>query len=554
MNKKTTTFQENIRNTFISYAIIPSLILVCLAMLLFYWSWNYSIIHYNRQDNAQITHTLEAIENTWSAEVSKLCDLAKDEPTQKITDIYEIIYAADRSNRCSSQVYLLDDKCELIWSVEDADMDFLLQPEYQQWGILRMIRQQPETLSTYIQNDFLCMGQGILDENGKFLGYLVVGIPGKECADILSGINRKYAITDEMGWIYLSNSAEYLSDEMGRFLWFDKRKDGFFAENNQHFYLTQNHILSGQIGVYTMTDTDPKVHIMWWMILMIVVIFAIIGIVTYYSTRKVSAKYTQDVKLLADAFTSVENGEWNTSLTMDSTLEFQVIGKAFNKMIDSMHKQVEENKELALHAAFAQVKQLESQFNPHFLFNTLDNIRFMIHIDANAADKMITSLSKLLRYSIHDSGEEISVKEDMENIQSYFNILQIRYNKRFAYEVNIEEPILDCMIPKLIMQPLVENAVKYGFTDRDKLTVKIKGYEKQDRLIFSCEDDGAGMTPQQLKDIRRRLQQKENKEGHLGLYNIHRRIQLMYGEEYGIFLESEIGQGVVVVLVLPVKR
>lgn len=554
MNKKTTTFQENIRNTFISYAIIPSLILVCLAMLLFYWSWNYSIIHYNRQDNEQITHILEAIENTWSTEVSKLCDLAKDEPTQKITDIYEIIYAADRSNRCSSQVYLLDDKGALIWSVEDADMDFLLQPEYQQWGILRMIRQQPEMLSTYIQNDFLCMGQGILDENGKFLGYLVVGIPGRECADILSGINRKYAITDEMGWIYLSNSTDYLSDEMGRFLWFDKKQDGFFTENNQHFYLTQNHILSGQIGVYTMTDTDPKVHIMWWMILMIVVIFAIIGIVTYYSTRKVSAKYTQDVKLLADAFTSVENGEWNTSLTMDSTLEFQVIGKAFNKMIDSMHKQVEENKELALHAAFAQVKQLESQFNPHFLFNTLDNIRFMIHIDANAADKMITSLSKLLRYSIHDSGEEISVKEDMENIQSYFNILQIRYNKRFAYEVNIEESILDCMIPKLIMQPLVENAVKYGFTDRDKLTVKIKGYEKQDRLIFSCEDDGAGMTLQQLKDIRRRLQQKENKEGHLGLYNIHRRIQLMYGEEYGIFLESEIGQGVVVVLVLPVKR
>ena len=554
MNKKTTTFQENIRNTFISYAIIPSLILVCLAMLLFYWSWNYSIIHYNRQDNEQITHTLEAIENTWSTEVSKLCDLAKDEPTQKITDIYEIIYAADRSNRCSSQVYLLDDKGALIWNVEDADMDFLLQPEYQQWGILRMIRQQPEMLSTYIQNDFLCMGQGILDENGKFLGYLVVGIPGRECADILSGINRKYAITDEMGWIYLSNSAEYLSDEMGRFLWFDKKQDGFFTENNQHFYLTQNHILSVQIGVYTMTDTDPKVHIMWWMILMIVVIFAIIGIVTYYSTRKVSAKYTQDVKLLADAFTSVENGEWNTNLTMDSTLEFQVIGKAFNKMIDSMRKQVEENKELALHAAFAQVKQLESQFNPHFLFNTLDNIRFMIHIDANSADKMITSLSKLLRYSIHDSGEEISVKEDMENIQSYFNILQIRYNKRFAYEVNIEESILDCMIPKLIMQPLVENAVKYGFTDRDKLTVKIKGYEKQGRLIFSCEDDGAGITPQQLKDIRRRLQQKENKEGHLGLYNIHRRIQLMYGEEYGIFLESEIGQGVVVVLVLPVKR
>ncbi len=144
---------------------------------------------------------------------------------------------------------------------------------------------------------------------------------------------------------------------------------------------------------------------------MIVVIFAIIGIVTYYSTRKGFCKIYTGCQVAGRCFYQCgEWGEWNTSLTMDSTLEFQVIGKAFNKMIDSMHKQMEENKELALHAAFAQVKQLESQFNPHFLFNTLDNIRFMIHIDANAADKMITSLSKLLRYSIHDSGEEISVK------------------------------------------------------------------------------------------------------------------------------------------------
>ena len=131
---------------------------------------------------------------------------------------------------------------------------------------------------------------------------------------------------------------------------------------------------------------------------------------------------------------------------------------------------------------------------------------------------------------------------DTENMQSYFNILQIRYNKRFAYEIDIEDEIQNCMIPKLIMQPLIENAVKYGFEDQEKLTVKIRGYEKQDKLIFSCEDNGAGMSSEQLEDIRRRLQQKENKEGHLGLYNIHRRIQLMYGEEYGIYIESENGR------------
>lgn len=561
MSRKTASFQENIRNTFLSYAVVPSLILVCLGLLLFFWGWNYSIIHYNRQDNAAIINTFSQVEETCVEEMSRLSELIEQKGIDEIrnTDtlsaaIYEEIYRVNQQNRCSSQLYLLDSNGELLWSVSDGDMDFLLQPEYRQWGILRQIQQNPESVSTYFQNGYWCMGRAVLNKSGRFLGYMVVGLSQQECTGMLTGINRQYAITDDMGWIYMSSNQELLSDDLGRFVQLREKKDGFFTENGRHFYLTQGNMSNGKIHVYTMTDTEPKVHIMAWMILMIVVIFSIIGVVTFYSTKKVAVKYTKDVKAIADAFTSVENGEWDTRLSTDSTLEFQTIGKAFNKMIDSMKKQLEENRELALHAAFAQVKQLESQFNPHFLFNTLDNIRFMIKIDAAKADKMITSLSKLLRYSIHDSGEEISVREDTENMQSYFNILQIRYNKRFAYEIDIEDEIQNCMIPKLIMQPLIENAVKYGFEDQEKLTVKIRGYEKQDKLIFSCEDNGAGMSSEQLEDIRRRLQQKENKEGHLGLYNIHRRIQLMYGEEYGIYIESENGRGVSVVLVLPVKR
>lgn len=561
MSRKTASFQENIRNTFLSYAVVPSLILVCLGLLLFFWGWNYSIIHYNRQDNAAIIDTFSQVEETCVEEMSRLSELIEQKGIDEIrnTDtlsatIYEEIYRVNQQNRCSSQLYLLDSNGELLWSVSDGGMDFLLQPEYRQWGILRQIRQNPDSVSTYFQNGYWCMGRAVLNKSGRFLGYMVVGLSQQECAGMLTGINRQYAITDDMGWIYMSSNQELLSDDLGRFVQLREKEDGFFTEKGRHFYLTQGNMSNGKIHVYTMTDTEPKVHIMAWMILMIVVIFSIIGAVTFYSTKKVAVKYTKDVKAIADAFTSVENGEWDTRLSTDSTLEFQTIGKAFNKMIDSMKKQLEENKELALHAAFAQVKQLESQFNPHFLFNTLDNIRFMIKIDAAKADKMITSLSKLLRYSIHDSGEEISVREDTENMQSYFNILQIRYNKRFAYEIDIEDEIQNCMIPKLIMQPLIENAVKYGFEDQEKLTVKIRGYEKQDKLIFSCEDNGAGMSSEQLEDIRRRLQQKENKEGHLGLYNIHRRIQLMYGEEYGIYIESENGRGVSVVLVLPVKR
>ena len=204
--------------------------------------------------------------------------------------------------------------------------------------------------------------------------------------------------------------------------------------------------------------------------------------------------------------------------------------------------------------AFAQVKQLESQFNPHFLFNTLDNIRFMTKIDIQAADKMIVSLSRLLRYSIRDVREELTVQEDLDNLQSYLNILQIRFNKRFSYEMDIEEGIQQCLIPKLLIQPLLENAVKYGFVGRDKLHVCIKGYEENGKLGFLCKDNGAGIEEALLEEIRTQLSMEKNTSTHLGLYNIHRRIRLLYKEDYGMQIESTPNEGVTVTLILPYRR
>ena len=112
--------------------------------------------------------------------------------------IYEEIYRVNQQNRCSSQLYLLDSNGELLWSVSDGGMDFLLQPEYRQWGILRQIRQNPENVSTYFQNGYWCMGCAVLDKGGRFLGYMVVGLSQQECAGMLTGIYRQFAITGKI--------------------------------------------------------------------------------------------------------------------------------------------------------------------------------------------------------------------------------------------------------------------------------------------------------------------------------------------------------------------
>ena len=112
---------------------------------------------------------------------------------------------------------------------------------------------------------------------------------------------------------------------------------------------------------------------------------------------------------------------------------------------------------------------------------------------------------------------------------------------------------MQCLIPKLLIQPLLENAVKYGFVGREKLHVSIKGYEEKGKLIFICQDDGAGIEEELLEEIRRQFSMEKNTSTHLGLYNIHRRIRLMYKEDYGMQIESRQNEGVTVRLLLPYK-
>jgi sensor histidine kinase YesM len=308
------------------------------------------------------------------------------------------------------------------------------------------------------------------------------------------------------------------------------------------------------LTIFTFSDVNRSQKLVLVIIGIIAVLFAGIVLITFWTTARSSEVYTRDVKEIESAFEAVQQGDFDVSLHMDSSQEFQTIGNDFNEMLEGLKAQIEENKELAEHAAFSQVKQLESQFNPHFLFNTLDNIRFMAKIDADAADKMILSLSGLLRYSIREVREEVTVKEDLEYLQNYLNILQIRFNKRFAYEMDVSPDIYDCVIPKLIIQPLLENAVKYGFDENKKLSVKLKGYQNKDQVVFICEDDGAGIEEELLQELQRQMTGDENTGTHLGLYNINRRIQLMYGQDYGVYLDSEKGRGTMVRLVLPKKR
>ena len=142
----------------------------------------------------------------------------------------------------------------------------------------------------------------------------------------------------------------------------------------------------------------------------------------------------------------------------------------------------------------------------------------------------------------------------MAHLENYINILKYRYNRRFSCEIDIAPEVMECKIPKLVLQPMIENSVKYGFGNQDTLHVELKAYIHEDKLIMICRDDGVGMTPSLLSELTALLEQEENTSRHSGIYNIHRRIQLLYGRPYGVEIRSMEGHGTTLVVTLPPHR
>ena len=549
MAKEVRSFQENIRRTFIRFSIVPVAAIVMAALILFVFSWLTFMASSNEQENKAASEEIAGKLDVYCSMVDKVAsEIKKEDYDVSGNDVFRILYECTSEYGDIGNLLIMSPSMEALFSSKDHVPAFLTQSEYSNWGIWNVITTYKGQTKVTLYSGNLCVSKGIY-EGGRLQASVVYIIPKEVMSSVISNQNRYVIITDKHGWVYTANTRG-LQDEFGQIDDTISSEVGFVKLDGNLYYSYRTELKKGLI-VYTVNDVNRSVHLIWAIIAIITVIFLAIALITVKSTAISSVRYTKDIKKIEDAFEEVQKGKLDVNLDIHSSKEFQTIGDDFNEMLEGLKEQIGRNKELAENVAFSQVKQLESQFNPHFIFNTLDNIRFMARIDAAAADKMIVSLSGLLRYSIKEVREEVTVKEDLDHLQYYLNILQIRFNKRFAYSIEVQDDIMDCLIPKLLIQPLLENAVKYGFNGQEKLTVSIRGYQMQEKLIFICEDDGAGIDEELLEEIRNNLKAENNTSSHYGIYNIHRRIGLMYNGDFGLDISSKKNEGTLVRITVP---
>lgn len=274
----------------------------------------------------------------------------------------------------------------------------------------------------------------------------------------------------------------------------------------------------------------------------------------------ISGGITRPLTDLKEAMKEVEKGNFNNaSFEASGNNEIAVLGNSFNIMTERIQQLMEENVQEQREKRKSELKALQSQINPHFLYNTLDSIIWMSESGKNDEVVLMTSsLAKLLRQSISNENEIVPIYQEIEYTRSYLTIQKMRYRDQLEFEIFVDEDILTKPIVKLVVQPLVENAIYHGIKYLDgKGMIWINGSRSEDKILISVSDNGVGMDETALEGLLERKKQetadsaKGKKSSNVGVYNVHNRLKLYYGEGYGLSYESAVGIGTTVFITIP---
>lgn len=255
----------------------------------------------------------------------------------------------------------------------------------------------------------------------------------------------------------------------------------------------------------------------------------------------------------------VESGNLDEKITIQSKDEIGELGKGFNKMTGELKKLIQAVKHEEKLKKEAEITALQLQINPHFIYNTLETINSLARKKReHEISRLIVLLGRLLRSSISSFEEKIPIKQEMNYIQNYLEIQKARMRKPLNYTLSINPEIEDYLSVKLILQPIVENAIIHGIDPlKSEGRLDIIGETKGRNIIFTIKDNGVGIDSSTLQQINHQLRFNSKElakyENKIGLYNVQTRIQAHYGRSYGISVDSELNNGTTVTITIPME-
>lgn len=395
--------------------------------------------------------------------------------------------------------------------------------------------------------------------SGEVIGVFFVDLNYRSISDLAENVDlgqKGYVyIVDDLGNIVYHPKQQLLysglwKEDIDRVLNASTGMDTWEVENKLYSVTKSESTGWSVVGVTDLEEmssgTRELVRLYYFIAICLIILATWLAIV-------LTNKITSPLRNLQRSMQAVENGQFEVEIIEEgSQNEIGDLIYSFQLMIREIEQLIKRNKNEQEEKRRYELNALQAQISPHFLYNTLDSIIWIAE-SGNTKDVilMTSALAKLLRKSISNDREFVTVEEEIEYTRSYLVIQKMRYRDKLEYLIDIDTAIADVEIIKLIVQPLVENAIYHGIKCKSGIgTIKITAKYKQKGIMIEIADDGAGMTKEQLEHIfDERVEDVSRKS--VGVSNVHKRIQLSYGVGYGLSFRSKLGKGTTVSIYLP---
>lgn len=442
----------------------------------------------------------------------------------------------------------------------------VLRSEYKK--IWKSVGKNDEGLYIANRSDKIVLYREILNRSQKKkLGLIVIGVDKKNLEELCSNA----IVPQKEGIIILDkNSGELfehgkIPSEIRKHI----TKENFLSQNYKE---RENYFSYGQYEVITVQGTNnasivckivPKYSLQMQIIdfayMPIILLVAIlIGMLPLLLI--ISQIITKPLNKLTIAINKFSKGDFEQKIQIETEDEIGEVARCFNKMVEDIKKLIDENYIITLKEKQSELAALQAQINPHFLYNTLDSFYWKANEDGNEElAENIIALSQLFRLVLNRGDSEITVRNEIELVSRYLQIQRMRFSKGLEYNIDIEDDMQMEKIPKLIVQPFVENAIVHGFENTTKsCKISVTGKIKDDMLCFEIIDTGIGMTQIQIDEIWEGEQEtKDYARQRIGKYaikNIKERLQIRYQDNFKLKIESSLGKGTKVILCIPRQK
>lgn len=391
-------------------------------------------------------------------------------------------------------------------------------------------------------------------ESKKPYGIVYFTIRENDVIDLynyFTGETTSFYMLDEHCNVISSDQRETIGEQLDRG-WISEKNETVrttYREQGQVYSILHAELPDYGYEIYGVIDNGKALDHQYnigGMILICLVIALLVLIVVFFFTRQI----TRPLSVMAGKMSQIRGGELRQYMEVTGTEEIRELATTYNYMLDNLQRYIDELMRTQEEKRKSEIKALQMQINPHYIYNTLASIKWLIwQGDAKKSTQTIDAFIKLLRNSVSNTNEFITVHQEIENLQNYVLINQTRYGEQVSVSFEVAQTCEECMIPKLILQPFIENAFFHAFPSGKRGHIKVTVQDKEEKLHIEILDNGIGMDQRSLQNLNGKT---EHFSG-IGINNVDDRLVLLYGAGYGVNILSEKDRGTTVIIELPCK-